>query len=485
MKKFNVYLTCISFALSPIQSYAYDTNQNQNNNGQQNQNTFDPNNNQHVNLNQEVENAKKRTDAENQQYREQQAQQTNQQLQKAEGHADGALNSVNQASQQANSDYSSSPYTTTNANGSAYQQAEDGQKKADNGNMIGTAMGGVLVVAGGVAIAAGVAEKATILGIPPGEATIAVGCILVAMGGMELAQAQMDQDASDQAKRSQASLKGFDPNQRYSYDPKKTNTNSPYNYNTDPNNNGTNSQNNNNTTSNTSSTAKNGDGSQSRNAGDGNGGQTIIPGSEAETKMSNEFAKYGIGYDKKSQTVTLPDGRQFSIQDIQKGKMPDSELQAAYNKASAIGGDIAARELAGNGLGGGLAGSSGAGNSALGFGNKNDSNLSNVAGALKSGLGAGGAGADGAGGRGIASEDGAGADGVSGAGLRGKAAKTAAEQAAAAKALAAKVAGLSTNYNGEPIGVASDSIFEMVKRRYEVKDKENSFINDLITVTSN
>ncbi len=46
-----------------------------------------------------------------------------------------------------------------------------------------------------------------------------------------------------------------------------------------------------------------------------------------------------------------------------------------------------------------------------------------------------------------------------------------------------KIAGLTKDYNGEPIGVAEDSIFSMVTRRYEIKNKENTFINDLLSTS--
>ena len=43
-------------------------------------------------------------------------------------------------------------------------------------------------------------------------------------------------------------------------------------------------------------------------------------------------------------------------------------------------------------------------------------------------------------------------------------------------------AGMSKNYNGEPIGVAADSIFLMMTRRYKVKESQDSFfgVNDLL-----
>lgn len=39
------------------------------------------------------------------------------------------------------------------------------------------------------------------------------------------------------------------------------------------------------------------------------------------------------------------------------------------------------------------------------------------------------------------------------------------------------VSGLSKDLNGDPIGVASDSIFAMMTRRYKLKEKQNSFID--------
>ncbi len=39
-------------------------------------------------------------------------------------------------------------------------------------------------------------------------------------------------------------------------------------------------------------------------------------------------------------------------------------------------------------------------------------------------------------------------------------------------------AGLTKNFNGEPIGVAADSIFAMMTRRYKLKEKQNSFIDE-------
>lgn len=41
----------------------------------------------------------------------------------------------------------------------------------------------------------------------------------------------------------------------------------------------------------------------------------------------------------------------------------------------------------------------------------------------------------------------------------------------------AQVAGMQKNYNGEPIGVAGDSIFSMMTRRYKAKENQSSFFD--------
>lgn len=43
----------------------------------------------------------------------------------------------------------------------------------------------------------------------------------------------------------------------------------------------------------------------------------------------------------------------------------------------------------------------------------------------------------------------------------------------------AQLAGMQKNYNGEPIGVAADSIFLMMNRRYQVKQSQDSFFGDM------
>jgi len=42
----------------------------------------------------------------------------------------------------------------------------------------------------------------------------------------------------------------------------------------------------------------------------------------------------------------------------------------------------------------------------------------------------------------------------------------------------AQIAGLKKNFKGDPIGVAADSIFLMVQRRYQTKERQNSFLDE-------
>jgi hypothetical protein len=81
----------------------------------------------------------------------------------------------------------------------------------------------------------------------------------------------------------------------------------------------------------------------------------------------------------------------------------------------------------------------------------------------------GGGGAGGAGG-GAGGADGLGAYGAGGAG---------AGKAGGLNRDPAQVAGMQKNFNGEPIGVAADSIFLMMNRRYKVKESQDSFFTDM------
>lgn len=52
------------------------------------------------------------------------------------------------------------------------------------------------------------------------------------------------------------------------------------------------------------------------------------------------------------------------------------------------------------------------------------------------------------------------------------------DRAAIQREVASSVLGMSKNYNGNPIGVSVDSIFSMMTRRYQLKDKQNTFFDD-------
>jgi hypothetical protein len=356
--------------------------------------------------------------------------------------------------------------TATNLdNGSAYQQAQDGQKKADSGAAIGKAVGGAMIAGGGALIATGVAST------PVGTPLIAAGAMLVLQGGMELMQAKEDKNASDQAKKSQLGLLPTSFKDNLGNDI-ATGDRGVINSYPDPNS----DLNANNIGTTTKSFMNSANGT---NANNGTGSSTsLLPdANQIDTKMANELGKYGIIYDKQSKKVTLPDGQSFTVNDLRSGKMPNSELQSAYKQATATAQDIAAKTAGASGFGTGASGSGSARSPA----SDGTPSLSKIAGGLKDG-------SNGSTGGGVGTDpyntEFPPPPELNKLGLK-NAAEAAALLAANAKRLNSKVAGLSTNYNGEPIGVASDSIFEMVKHRYEMKNKEHSFITELLAITTN
>ncbi len=85
---------------------------------------------------------------------------------------------------------------------------------------------------------------------------------------------------------------------------------------------------------------------------------------------------------------------------------------------------------------------------------------------------------------GFAEDSGGGAASASIAGAKGFDANTGASIGGAPRPLArdpasVNIAGLTKNFNGEAIGVAADSIFSMMTRRYKLKEKQNSFIEEV------
>jgi hypothetical protein len=150
-----------------------------------------------------------------------------------------------------------------------------------------------------------------------------------------------------------------------------------------------------------------------------------------------------LGYkvDLKNKTFTTPDGHTISAKDANNAGSVESKLglpPGTYNKGMEQVAEIMKR----NGLNpdGPSVAAGGADGSGAGDG---------------SGL-ADGEGYDGSGGKLLDKNK------IGATGLRGPAAAT--------------VAGLTTSYNGERIGVAADDIFLMVNRRYKVKNDQDSFI---------
>jgi hypothetical protein len=428
---------------------------------------------QTASLQQETDAAKTRTAAESERLRQERQKQADQAVLSSGGRSDSTMQNVNQITTDKTNQYHGN-VNDYNENGSAYDQAQSGQQKADSGKEIGMAVGGAMVVGGGALIYAGIPVEGFWPTAPAGQAMIIAGSILVVMGGMELAQSAIDSGASDQAKRSQNALKPVsltDPiigtydsngNKKDTYTDPGSNTN----------NNGTGR-----TDTKTNNIAASGNGTNGTDTGAG-GSSSIIQGpGQAETKMANELAKYGITFDKDTKKVTLANGQSFTLDDVKKGEMPTADLQAGYNKAAASAQDIASREIAS--LGGNNGGSSSLGG-ARGLAS-DKSSMAGVAAALKDGAAGNGSGNL----AGVAAGPDSNSAEVAGGNKAGGKKALDAAALANAKLLAGKVAGLSTNYNGEPIGVSSDSIFEMVKRRYEMKEKENTFITDLLTVTTN
>ncbi|MBL7670209.1 MAG: hypothetical protein JNM39_06960 [Bdellovibrionaceae bacterium] len=185
---------------------------------------------------------------------------------------------------------------------------------------------------------------------------------------------------------------------------------------------------------------------------DSNGNPLSERDKEALTKFNNSLAAltsdqglHGFKFNKKNGVITTPDGKKYKVSDFESeaamkaAGFSDSMIKGALDKSKKleaealdkVGGlsSVAATgfQEGGGGAPGSLAGSSG--------------DNSEVDG------GVGGSGK----GRGLAGQLPGGAQGV---------------------------AGLSKNFNGDPIGVAQDGLFLMMARRYKVKEKQDSFFSD-------
>lgn len=153
-----------------------------------------------------------------------------------------------------------------------------------------------------------------------------------------------------------------------------------------------------------------------------------IPPAAQEVLKKIEDA--GFKVDLKNNTFTTPDGHSMSLSGASNGSAVESQLglpPGTYAKGMSLVEDIAKRQ--------GVASGTGGAESYSGSGNLNEGSNS--------------------------------ADGISGA------KKVDANNRTPASTL---VAGLTSKYKGENIGVAADDIFLMVTRRYQLKHQQDSFI---------
>lgn len=168
----------------------------------------------------------------------------------------------------------------------------------------------------------------------------------------------------------------------------------------------------------------------------------------ALTKMTQKnletLESKGIKVDPKTGTVTLPNGQTITANDIANPSKLDAKLglpSGTSQKANEMATEALQQQAQKLGLGDGLAGVSMA--SALGL--ESDGDVAGPAG-LSSGKNA----------------------------LGSKGALAAANSRLPASAL---IVGLTSKYNGENIGVSADNIFMMVKRRYQLKQDQDSFLS--------
>jgi hypothetical protein len=182
--------------------------------------------------------------------------------------------------------------------------------------------------------------------------------------------------------------------------------------------------------------------SSSGGPGSGNDGDDPYAGLPNGTKDQIEkLAGMGYKIDLKNATMTTPDGRKFSAAN---GTSPSSiESQLGLPPGTAEKGQAMMEEISkhygGNGAEGLVAASGGTGSATNG-------------GAVGS------------------------TEGYDGSDARGSNTGNTVVTSTVNRDPASLVAGLSTKYRGEPIGVASDDIFAMVSRRYQLKGTQDSFI---------
>jgi hypothetical protein len=188
--------------------------------------------------------------------------------------------------------------------------------------------------------------------------------------------------------------------------------------------------------------ASSGSGSNGGGADYGDNPYASLPAAAREALAKMNALGYKV--DLKNKTFTTPDGHSISAKDATSGSAVESQLglpAGTYAKGMDMMAEIAKK----NGIT-----MDGAGVSASGA--RSD---------------------DGAGGYGSGLAQGEGYDGSGG--KIGDKNKSGANSAGRLPA-SALVAGLTSTYNGERIGVASDDIFQMVNRRYLLKNDQDAFI---------
>lgn len=173
-------------------------------------------------------------------------------------------------------------------------------------------------------------------------------------------------------------------------------------------------------------------------------------GNDPEIKAGKEFAaavgrgEAGFTYDPKTNTLTTAKGNKIKGSDLNSS----SAMEAAgvpkglIDALNASAKDVEARAMKKVGK--------------LGL----NTNIAGEEGSSGGGGGSGGSSADSASGA------------YAGYGAGGSGAKLGIDRDPA------QVAGMQKNYNGEPIGVAGDSIFKMMTRRYKVKESQSTFLDE-------
>lgn len=159
-----------------------------------------------------------------------------------------------------------------------------------------------------------------------------------------------------------------------------------------------------------------------------------VPGfTPSDLKKIDDLKKYGVTY--KDGKFTMPNGKSFGLNDVNNPNAMANAGVSAADFAKAMAQAAALEKKAGEQVE-----KVGAHTASQGF------------------------------------ENGVGGGGSSGPGSSDEEETYAGGGAKAARDPAASVAGMTKSYNGELIGVAGDSIFEMMARRYRQKSKEESFL---------